>query len=161
VDEALARLAYMIEEHQAQIVLPESWPVALGYGPWVEEMWVNYLSNALMYGGKPPRVELGWDIVGNGEWGLRRERSVERVGSGQSAPTTTIRFWVRDNGPGLMPEEQERLFKPFERLDRVRAKGHGLGLSIVRRIAEKLGGKVGVASEPGQGSVFWFTLPGA
>jgi signal transduction histidine kinase len=66
---------------------------------------------------------------------------------------------VRDNGPGLTPEEQARLFTPFTRLEQVRAKGHGLGLSIVRRIVEKLGGQVGVESEVGQSSTFSFTLP--
>ncbi len=138
VHEALEGLAYTIEECQAQIALPESWPAALGCDSWVEEVWVNYLSNALKYGGRPPRVELGAEEQADG----------------------MIRFWVRDNGPGLTPDEQERLFKSFERLDRMRAKGHGLGLSIVRRIVEKLGGKVGVESEIGQGSVFWFTLRG-
>jgi signal transduction histidine kinase len=138
VDEALGRLAYTIEERQAQIALPESWPLALGCGPWVEEVWGNYLSNALKYGGRPPRVELGGEEQADG----------------------MVRFWVRDNGPGLTPEEQERLFKSFERLDRMRAKGHGLGLSIVWRIVEKLGGEVGVESEVGRGSVFWFTLRG-
>jgi two-component system sensor histidine kinase/response regulator len=72
-----------------------------------------------------------------------------------------VRFWVRDNGPGLTPEAQSRLFTPFTRLDPVRAQGHGLGLSIVRRIAEKLGGQVGVESQLGQGSTFFFTLPAA
>jgi len=74
-----------------------------------------------------------------------------------------VRFWIRDNGPGLTPEEQARLFTPFTRFapkgGRGRAKGHGLGLSIVRRIMEKLGGQVGVESKVGQGSVFSFTLP--
>ncbi len=59
VAETQQRLAHMIEEHQAEIVLPAAWPVALGYGPWVEELWANYLSNAIKYGGRPPRVELG------------------------------------------------------------------------------------------------------
>ncbi|MBN2004465.1 MAG: HAMP domain-containing histidine kinase, partial [Anaerolineae bacterium] len=70
-----------------------------------------------------------------------------------------LRFWVQDDGAGLTPEEQSRLFTPFTRLDQVSAKGHGLGLSIVRGISEKLGGAVGVESAPGQGSTFWFTLP--
>ncbi|HID64984.1 MAG TPA: ATP-binding protein [Anaerolineae bacterium] len=70
-------------------------------------------------------------------------------------------FWVRDNGSGLTPEEQARLFAPFTQLGQARTKGQGLGLSIVRRIVEKLGGQVGVESEVGQGSVFTFTLPGA
>ncbi|MCP4628831.1 MAG: HAMP domain-containing histidine kinase [bacterium] len=71
-----------------------------------------------------------------------------------------IRFWVRDNGKGLAPDEQERLFTPFTRLDQVRAKGNGLGLSIIRRFINRLGCQVGVESATGQGSTFYFTLPG-
>jgi two-component system sensor histidine kinase/response regulator len=114
------------------------WPVALGYAPWVEEVWINYLSNAFRYGGRPPRLELG----------------------AEAQPDGRVRFWVRDNGAGLTPEDQARLFTPFTRLDQVQVKGHGLGLSIVRRIVEKLGGQVGVESQIGQGSTFSFTLPG-
>jgi len=138
VAEAQQRLAYMIEEYQAEITLPETWPVALGYGPWVEGVWVNYLSNAIKYGGQPPRVELGATVQADG----------------------AVRFWVRDNGPGLTPEEQARLFIPFMQLNQDRTNGHGLGLSIVQRIVKKLGGQVGVESEVGRGSVFSFTLPG-
>jgi two-component system sensor histidine kinase/response regulator len=140
VAEAQGRLTDLIEEYKAEIVVPEAkaWPAALGRGPWVEEVWANYLSNAIKYGGQPPHVEMGAEA---------------RAGM--------IRFWVRDNGEGIALEEQERLFAPFEELHKVRAKGHGLGLSIVRRIVEKLGGRVGVESEPGQGSLFFFTLPAA
>jgi signal transduction histidine kinase len=62
----------------------------------------------------------------------------------------------------MSPQAQTRLFTPFERLHQQRAQGHGLGLSIVQRIATKLGGQVGVESEgiPGKGSSFFFTLPG-
>jgi PAS domain S-box-containing protein len=148
VRESLQRLVDMIEKYEAEIILPESWPMALGCGPWIEEVWVNYLDNAIKYGSRPPRVELGAEVLppsippaeGEGKGGM-------------------VRFWVRDNGQGLTPEEQERLFRPFARLDQVRVKGHGLGLSIVRRIVEKLGGEVEVESEEGQGSVFSFTLP--
>jgi signal transduction histidine kinase len=147
VSEALQRLDVMIEEHQVDVVVPDSWPVALGFGPWVEEVWVNYLGNAIQYGGRPPCVELGFDRV---------DRS--QTPTPESA---LIRFWVRDNGAGISPEAQSRLFRPFTRLDQARGKGHGLGLSIARRIVEKLGGQVGVESPgiPGQGSVFHFTLP--
>ncbi len=71
------------------------------------------------------------------------------------------RFWIQDNGPGLAPDDLARLFTPFTRLNQVRAKGHGLGLSIVRRIVEKLNGQVGVNSGnvPGRGCVFSFTVP--
>jgi signal transduction histidine kinase len=139
VAQAQGRLAHFAEERQAEIILPEAWPVAVGYAPWVEEVWVNYLSNAIKDGGQPPRVELG--------------ATAPQVATGQ------VRFWVRDNGAGLTPEEQARLFTPFTRLDQTRATGHGLGLSIVRRIVERLGGQVDVDSTPGEGSVFGFTLP--
>jgi PAS domain S-box-containing protein len=140
VAEVRGGLAPLIEAEQAEIVAPKAWPAALGYRPWVEEVWVNYISNAIEYGGRPPRVELG----------------------AEAQPGGMIRFWVRDNGRGLTPTEQGRLFVPFTRLWQVSAKGHGLGLSIVQRIVEKLGGQVGVESEgvPGRGSVFSFTLPG-
>lgn len=140
VAEAQQRLASLIREYRPEIILPNAWPEALGYGPWVEEIWVNYLSNAIKHGGNPPRVEVGTQLQLDG----------------------MVRFWVRDNGPGLTSQEQSRLFTPFTRLEQVRTKGYGLGLSIVRRIVEKLGGQVGVESEGvrGKGSVFSFTLPG-
>ena len=139
VAEARGRLLHLIEEHVGEISLPDSWPVALGYGPWVEAVWTNYISNALKYGGQPPKVELGSEV--QEDW--------------------WVRFWVRDNGPGLSPEEQARLFTPFERLHHTRIEGQGLGLSIVQRIVKKLGGQVGVESEglPDQGCKFYFTLP--
>lgn len=139
VAEARGRLLHLIEGQRGEIRLPDSWPIALGYAPWVEAIWANYISNALKYGGQPPQVELGATLEENG-W---------------------VRFWVRDNGPGLSHEEQARLFTPFERLHQTRAEGHGLGLSIVQRIAAKLGGQVGVESKgvPGQGCTFYFTLP--
>jgi signal transduction histidine kinase/DNA-binding response OmpR family regulator len=147
VREALDRLAGMIEESQAEIILPETWPEALGHGPWVEEVWANYISNAIKYGGRPPRVELGADPV---------PISPE---SADEAGREYVRFWVRDNGPGISPEAQARLFVPFTQLDQVRGKGHGLGLSIVQRIVARLGGQVSVNSEIGQGSLFAFSLP--
>ena len=147
VEEAIARLQALIQEEQAQISLINraAWSQALGYAPWVEEIWANYISNAIKYGGQPPIIELG------------AERQIDQ----STAQPAMVRFWVRDNGPGLSAEAQSALFAPFTRLEQVRAKGHGLGLSIVRRIAEKLGGEVGMESEVGRGSVFFFTLPAA
>jgi PAS domain S-box-containing protein len=136
VGNARQQLAPLIEKHQAQIKIPETWPPALGYAPWVEKVWVNYLSNAIKYGGTPPRITLGGRVKNH-----------------------HARFWVRDNGPGMTQEEQTALFTPFKRIYRGHAKGHGLGLSIVRRIVTRLNGAVGVESSPGGGSTFWFTLP--
>ena len=70
-----------------------------------------------------------------------------------------VRFWVRDNGLGLTPEAQAILFTEWTRLQPQQATGHGLGLSIVRQIVEKLGGTAGVESSVGGGSEFYFTLP--
>jgi len=138
VAEVQKRLTYMIEDACAEIVEPTGWPDAVGYTPWVEEVWINYISNAVKYGGRPPHIELG---------ATQQEKSV--------------RFWVRDDGSGLTPDEQSRLFAPFERLNQARIAGHGLGLSIVRRIVEKMGGQVSVESAgvAGEGSTFIFTLP--
>ena len=134
--EVVNRLHAMIEQFNGQIIYPDFWHEAVGYAPWVEEIWVNYISNALKYGGESPQIELG-----------------------STAMDDQIRFWVKDSGPGLAQEAQARLFTPFTRLHQAEVKGHGLGLSIVQRIAEKLNGTVGVESELGQGSTFYFTLP--
>ena len=138
LEEVEERLVDSISDTQASITLPDRWPVAEGHAPWIEEVWFNYLSNAIRYGGRPPEIRLGAEVEGDG-----------------------VRFWIEDNGQGISPEEQENLFQPFTRLEQVKTGGHGLGLSIVRRIVEKLGGEVGVESEVGHGSYFWFTLPAA
>lgn len=139
VQEALKRLGIVLERTQAEIVLPDHWPTVWSYAPWLEEVWVNYIDNALKYGGQPPRVELGATLL----------------------PDDRVRFWVRDNGPGMSQEQQAHLFIPFQRLGSHTAEGHGLGLSIVRRIMDRLGGEAGVESAPGEGSTFFFTLSAA
>jgi signal transduction histidine kinase len=131
------RLGYMIKDQQARVVIPESWPDTIGYGPWIEEVWANYISNAIKHGGRPPCVELG----------------------ASPEPDGMVRFWTRDNGPGLQSDSRTSLFAPFSEIGHIPNPGHGLGLSIVHQIVEKLGGKVGVESELGNGSLFFFTLP--
>ena len=121
------------------MIVASDWPDALGYEPWLSEVWANYLGNALKYGGRPPRIELGYT----------------------PQPAGMIRFWVRDNGKGIAIDSIGKLFKPFTRLGGNDEKGHGLGLSIVKRIVNTLGGNVGVESEVGTGSSFWFELPAA
>ncbi len=139
VKQATKRLDWMVAQYQGEIALPDRWPVALGYAPWVEEVWVNYLSNGLKYGGQQPRLQLGAEVQAG----------------------DVVRFWVRDNGPGIPPEKQGALFTEFTRTGRMRAEGHGLGLSIVKRIVTRLGGTVGVESQVGPGSTFYFMLPGS
>jgi signal transduction histidine kinase len=129
------RLITLLEQYEGEIIVPKKWPVAVGYAPWLEEVWVNYLTNGLKYGGQPPRLEIG-----------------------ATPNQDTVRFWVRDNGFGLSKEAMAKLFTPFTRLHKTAIEGHGLGLSIVQRIIERLGGEVGVESQLGTGSVFFFTL---
>jgi signal transduction histidine kinase len=137
--ESLIRLKDLISEKKAQIVMPENWYKIMGYKAWIEEVLVNYISNALKYGGTPPLVKICIEIVDDDK----------------------VKFSVFDNGKGLSSEEMALLFKKFSRLDTLRAEGHGLGLSIVKRIVEKLGGEVGVKSKNilGEGCVFYFILP--
>lgn len=141
VSSSLTRLKMMILERRATFMLPEVWPVVIGYEAWLEEVMINYISNAMKYGGIPPEISLGFDQL----------------------PDNRIKFWVKDNGKGLSESDISLLFNKFTRLDTLRAEGHGLGLSIVRRIIEKINGEVGVESEniPGRGSSFYFILPSA
>ncbi len=131
------RSVRLVEQHRARIHYPEAWPLAKGYAPWVEEVWANLISNAIKYGGRPPELELGAS--------LRRD--------------ATAMFWVRDNGAGLSAEAQGALFRPFAQFGPDRSAGHGLGLVIAKRIVERLGGRIGVESQVGRGSRFFFTLP--
>ena len=138
VVQALRRLDYLIRAREAVVTVTEGvWPMAMGYAPWVEAVWTNYISNALKYGGNPAHITLGVDPPKAGY----------------------VRFWVRDNGTGIAAQNLERLFEPFARFNPGAASGHGLGLSIVRRIVSRLNGTVQVESTPGQGSTFSFVLP--
>jgi signal transduction histidine kinase len=70
-----------------------------------------------------------------------------------------VRLWIEDNGIGIAPEHQQRVFDPFQRLHGVEAySGTGIGLAIVRRAVARMGGACGVESELGQGSRFWIEL---
>ncbi len=138
---ALERLKQDLEGQGTFLTVPDEWPSVKGHAAWVEAVWVNYLSNALKYGGRPPVIE---------------------VVCGADPEPGFYRFGVKDNGGGIPPEEQGRVFDEFLRLGPHRVKGHGVGLSIVRRILKRLGGRVGVENNAdGPGCTFYFTLPAA
>lgn len=138
-NDALTRLKDMMLVKGAVFVFPPVWHNVLANKAWLEEVLINYFSNAMKYGGTPPEIKISSKII-----------------EGQR-----VKFTVSDNGRGLSSDEIEQLFIQFNRLEPVRAEGHGLGLSIVKRIIEKLGGEVGVDSKniPGEGSSFYFILP--
>lgn len=137
--DAVRRLQKQITDNQSVVSLPVAWFAPIGYAPWIEEVWVNYLGNAIKYGGMGCQVSI----------------AAERQNDGM------LRYALADDGPGIPHERIGELFVPFTRLAQANIEGHGLGLSIVKRIIEKLGGEVGVSSEVGKGSTFWFTLPEA
>lgn len=140
LDDALSHLQIQITESSASIKIHDAntFPQCIGNRQWIEEVWKNYISNAIKYGGTPPKIEIGAEQLDN----------------------QVARYWVKDNGMGLLPEEQSNLFIPFNRLPHTaQQEGHGLGLSIVQKIIEKLGGEVAVTSRVGEGSTFSFTLP--
>lgn len=141
INEAVKRLAGSIEITKATIVKPDTWPSALGHPQWIEEVWYNFISNAIKYGGNPPKIKL----------------------SAEKKDENTWRFLIQDNGNGLAPDSYNKIFNDYERLDKKQTEGHGLGLAIIKRIVEKLGGEVSVSSEykRKKGSVFSFTLKNA
>jgi signal transduction histidine kinase len=99
----------------------------------------NLLSNAVKFveNGKTPKVKIWTDSIG-----------------------PEVRIWFRDNGIGIDRAHQSRIFQMFERAPHETPyDGTGIGLAIVHKAVERMGGKVGVESAPGEGSRFWIQLP--
>jgi signal transduction histidine kinase len=102
----------------------------------VVQIVANLLTNACRYGVDGDAIEVHVSSVGR-----------------------QLRVRVSDHGPGIAPQEQERIFSRWVRGEWAARGGLGLGLSIVRALVEDQGGRVGVESAVGQGATFWFTLP--
>lgn len=136
-EEACQRLEQVATQYAAHIEFVGEWKNAIGYPQWIEEVWVNYISNAIKYGGTPPQIQIGCTAIAGG----------------------MIKCWVRDHGSGIALARRSELFIQFSRLDPSSSDGHGLGLSIVKRIIHRLDGDVGYEEADGDGGVFWFTLP--
>ena len=105
----------------------------------LQQILLNLLSNAVKFSREGGRVEIGTEDAGE-----------------------AVRFWVRDEGPGISESLRLELFKPFVQGEAPLVKAHegtGLGLAISKRLVQHHGGEIGVESEPGRGARFWFTLP--
>lgn len=136
VEEAVNRIPKS-EKNIANISISTNFESSVGYGPWIEEVWYNYIRNAIKYGGTPPSIEIGSSKAEDGY----------------------NKFWVKDNGMGLDERQCDIIFVDPKKLGVGLVKGHGLGLSIVKRIVQKLDGWVTVESTTNEGSVFSFYLP--
>jgi PAS domain S-box-containing protein len=139
VHTALEQLDKELRERRAQVVVePPFYPV-LGHAGMLIQVVSNLVSNAVKFvaAGVDPEVRI---------------RAEKRGGS--------LRIWIEDNGIGIESEYLEKVFGLFQRLNAVEAyPGTGVGLAIVRRAMERMGGASGVESTPGKGSRFWIELP--
>jgi signal transduction histidine kinase/CheY-like chemotaxis protein/HPt (histidine-containing phosphotransfer) domain-containing protein len=120
-------------------IAPSVPPRLVGDAARIQQIVLNYLTNAVKFGpGRPVSVEA------------------------TAAPNGRVRLAVSDRGPGMSAADAATLFTKFSRLEHARhanIRGTGLGLAVCRLLAGKMGGAVGVESQPGIGSVFWVELP--
>jgi PAS domain S-box-containing protein len=121
----------------AEICLEGSFPAVLGNETALTQCLDNLLSNAVKFvaPGVKPRIRIRAQVL----------------------PGEIVRLWVEDNGIGVRKEDQPKLFSMFQRLNHG-YDGTGIGLALVRKNVERMGGKVGVDSELGKGSRFWIDL---
>lgn len=146
IEEISSDLAEVIAERNAEIVVQEGLPMAAGNTAQLRIVFQNLITNGLKYNNsEKPRIEIGGAEHGTSE-----------------APDG-VRFWVRDNGVGIDPDQQHHVFRIFKRLHRADAfgEGTGVGLTFVKRVVEALGGEIWLESAVGLGTTFHFTNPGA
>jgi signal transduction histidine kinase len=143
-------------------------PRVLGNEAALTQCFSNLLGNAIKFvaPGTRPEVRI-WAEQVNTDGGLKNEtphaegtKQKPENGTPVHAPLLFARLWFADNGVGIPKEAQERIFRMFQRLDRS-YDGTGVGLTVVRKAIEKMGGRVGLESEPGNGSRFWLELKAA
>jgi PAS domain S-box-containing protein len=139
-------------------------PMVLGNESFLTQCFANLLSNAVKFvaPGRQPRVRLWAEFVDSGELLVDRPAARTQASTPSDSQLSTlnhqlVRVWVEDNGIGIEPELHPRLFGMFERCNGD-YEGTGIGLAIVRKAVERMGGTVGVESTPGVGSRFWVEL---
>lgn len=155
VTEILGLREREIHDKQAQIEVKSPLGTARAHLPTVQQILANLVDNGLKFvsPGKLPHLRI-WteELVGTDLFA--------KTATNGFADNTAIRIWIEDNGIGIEKEFHEKIFGLFERLHPSHAfPGTGLGLAIVRKGIERMGGRVGLESQPRQGSRFWVDLP--
>jgi PAS domain S-box-containing protein len=138
IQNVLGQFAAEIQKKKAVIRVHEPMPIILGNERLLEQILTNLLANALKFiaPGVTPKVHFRAETRGS-----------------------MVRVWVEDNGIGLAPQYHEKVFQLFQRLHTVEEfPGTGVGLAIVKRAVEQMGGQAGLESEEGRGSRFWIEL---
>ena len=139
VKDAVAQIEWELEQKNATLNIKRSQHQVLGNYAVLAQVVTNLLTNALKFVASEtvPMITIRDELKGD-----------------------FVRVWVEDNGIGIAPEHQERIFRIFERLHgRESYSGTGIGLAIVEKAISRMNGRVGVESELGNGSRFWFELP--
>ena len=136
IENVISRLSFQMTETRTEIRYDKMMHNCIGYGAWVEEVLFNFVSNAIKYGGTPPRIQIRCVSIGDDK----------------------VSYTVSDNGPGIEPDLLPILFTEKTPEKSKLVKGFGLGMPIVKRIIDKLGGEVSVKSDVAEGSSFSFTL---
>jgi PAS domain S-box-containing protein len=167
IREALALLESDIRARQAEVSVATPLPEVVGHSATVVMVVANLVSNGLKFmpEGVKPQLRI-WAERRDVERGSGRAGGREASQPGHVPRSTlhvpTVRLWVEDNGIGIAPEDQQRVFGAFQRLHaKGTYPGTGLGLAIVRKGVERMGGRVGLESELGKGSRFWVELRSA
>ena len=138
IREACAEIDLPLRQRGGEVALEGPFPLVRAHRSTLVQVVTNLLTNAIVYvaPGAAPRIR------------ARAEEQGDRA-----------RLWIEDQGIGIAPEHQERIFDVFERLHGSETyPGTGIGLAIVRKGVERMGGNVGVESAPGAGSRFWIEL---
>jgi signal transduction histidine kinase len=139
----------LIKATQAQVIVTSNMPIVYAQRSVLNQVLSNLVDNSLKFTkpGTSPHISIGSTV---------HEGKQEEHHNGKR----WARLWVEDQGIGIAPRHQNRIFNAFERLHGIEAyAGTGIGLAIVKRGIERLGGDVGVESKPDQGSRFWIDLP--